>query len=125
MRMWMLPPERLCRKHLLGEHVELHMLVGSMRRGKNIDGFLAGKLVDPRLIFQRHEQLVREMRRRGYAHASPLNEEECRALMQGYGFPQEGIDLRANERELRRRCEDCARNMALGPAAGAASTPAP
>ena len=43
MRMWMLPPKGLCRKHLLGEHVELHMLLGSMRRGKNIDGFLLSK----------------------------------------------------------------------------------
>ena len=54
MRMWMLPPETMCRKHLLGEHVELHMLLGSLRRGKNIDGFLAGKLVDPRRMFRRH-----------------------------------------------------------------------
>ena len=54
MRMWMLPPEMMCRKHLLGEHVELHMLLGSLRRGKNIDGFLAGKLVDPRRMFRRH-----------------------------------------------------------------------
>ena len=38
MRMWMLPPECMCRKHLLGEHVELHMLLGSMRRGKSIEG---------------------------------------------------------------------------------------
>lgn len=57
MRMWMLPPETMCRKHLLGEHVELHMLLGSLRRGKNIDGFLAGKLVDPRRMFRRHEEL--------------------------------------------------------------------
>lgn len=44
MRMWMLPPETMCRKHLLGEHVELHMLLGTMKRGRRIDGFLAGKL---------------------------------------------------------------------------------
>ena len=66
MRMWMLPPETMCRKHLLGEHVELHMLLGSLRRGKNIDGFLAGKLVDPRRMFRRHGELVLEMERRGY-----------------------------------------------------------
>jgi len=28
MRMWMLNPKALCRKHLMGEHVEIHMLVG-------------------------------------------------------------------------------------------------
>lgn len=37
MRMWMLPTAGMCRKHLLGEHVELHMLLGSLRRGKNIE----------------------------------------------------------------------------------------
>lgn len=54
MRMWMLPTAGMCRKHLLGEHVELHMLLGSMRRGKNIEGFLSGGLVDPQRIFARH-----------------------------------------------------------------------
>ena len=45
MRMWMLPPAGMCRKHLLGEHVELHMLLGSLRRGKIFRAFyLAGWL---------------------------------------------------------------------------------
>ena len=61
MRMWMLPPAGMCRKHLLGEHVELHMLLGSLRRGKNIEGFLSGGLVDPQSIFARHEELVAEI----------------------------------------------------------------
>lgn len=108
MRMWMLPPETMCRKHLLGEHVELHMLLGTMKRGKRIDGFLAGRLVDPRLVFRRHEQLVREMLRRGYRHASPMDEAECRAAARGYGSPQPGIDVEANAKELRRRCPECA-----------------
>ena len=40
MRMWMVNPEILCRKHLLGEHVELHMLVGWIIKGKSIQGYL-------------------------------------------------------------------------------------
>lgn len=28
MRMWMVDPKIMCRKHLLGEHLELHMLAG-------------------------------------------------------------------------------------------------
>lgn len=108
MRMWMLPPETLCRRHLLGEHVELHMLLGSMRRGRNIDGFLAGRLVDPRFVFQRHEQLVREMERRGYRHASPMDEQACLEVARRYSGPQQGIDIRGNAEELRRRCPECA-----------------
>ena len=98
MRMWMLPPETMCRKHLLGEHVELHMLLGSLRRGKNIDGFLAGKL-------------VLEMERRGYRHASPLDEAECETLARRYGRTGTGIDAGANAAELARRCPECAKRL--------------
>ncbi|MEZ0346180.1 MAG: pyrimidine dimer DNA glycosylase/endonuclease V, partial [Infirmifilum sp.] len=28
----MVPPSIMCDRHLLGEHVELHMLVGALRR---------------------------------------------------------------------------------------------
>lgn len=80
MRVWMLPPETMCHKHLLGEHVELHMLLGSLWRGKSIDGFLAGKLVGPRHMFRRHEELVLEMERHGYRHTSPLDEAEYETL---------------------------------------------
>lgn len=111
MRMWMLPPETMCRKYLLGEHVELHMLIGSLRRGKNIDGFLAGKLVDPRRMFRRHEELVLEMERRGYRHASPLDEAECETLARRYGRTGTGIDAGANAAELARRCPECAKHL--------------
>lgn len=47
MRMWMLPPETMCRKHLLGEHVELHMLLGSLRRGKTLTGSSPGSWWTP------------------------------------------------------------------------------
>lgn len=73
MRLWPVPPSTLCRKHLLGEHVETHMMVGSILRGKRMEGFYDG-LIDTRLIRIRHDALVVEMLRRGYRHASPLPE---------------------------------------------------
>lgn len=36
MRMWMVPPELMCRQHLLGEHVELHMFVGAINKGTSV-----------------------------------------------------------------------------------------
>ena len=111
MRMWMLPPESLCRRHLLGEHVELHMLLGAMKRGKNLRGFLEGGLADPRRLYERHEQLAREMERRGYRHRSPMDEAECRAAARRYGCAQARVDPEANARELQRRCPDCARRL--------------
>ena len=100
MRMWMVSPELMCRNHLLGEHVELHMLAGCIQRGKNINGFLEKGLVDPSLIHSRHEELVREMERRGYRHQSPIAE---------IGFPASGacLDPQANLNELSSRCPVC------------------
>lgn len=46
MRMWMVPPRHMCRKHLLGEHVELHMFVGSIKNGVRVEGYLANNLGD-------------------------------------------------------------------------------
>ena len=76
MRIWDLPPERLCRQHLLGEHRELHGLWNIVAQGKR--GYSRhpetvrwqGKLA---ALFRRHELLVAEMERRGYHHASPLD----------------------------------------------------
>lgn len=99
MRMWLVDPRLMCSQHLLGEHVELHMLVGSLNRGKNIAGFLEHGLVELRSIRRRHAELVAEMTRRGYVHKSPLPE---------FGRRRAGnVDPAANLKELARRCSDC------------------
>ena len=101
MRMWNVPPAVLCQKHLLGEHVEMHMFVGSINKGKSIAGFLADCLVDTRLIKQRHSELRVEMLARGMNHQSPLPEYEP--------TPVPGhVDVEANLVELARRCPACA-----------------
>lgn len=80
MRIWDIAPERLCRKHLLGEHVELHALWSILANDKQ--GYRQhpetkrweGKLP---ALFARHDALVAEMLRRGYAHRSPLPLEQA------------------------------------------------
>jgi hypothetical protein len=75
-RIWDVDPAVLCRSHLLGEHRELHGLWNILTRGKM--GYArhpetrrwVGRLA---ALFRRHEELVREMQRRGYRHASPLD----------------------------------------------------
>ena len=121
MRMWMLPPEGMCRKHLLGEHVELHMLLGSMRRGKNMDGFLSGGLVDPQLVFARHEELVAEMIRRRFKHTSPIDASECASLAARY-IGSTSINIAANAAELQRRCPDCTQLMQVSATAQSDTT---
>ena len=77
LRIWDLPPQRLCRAHLLGEHRELHGLwniltadkAGYRRHPETLrwEGRLAA-------LYARHAALVAEMEARGYRHASPLDE---------------------------------------------------
>lgn len=78
MRVWDIHPKHLCRKHLLGEHRELHGLWNILTKHKGRGGYShhpetirwVGK---QRALYMRHEQLVKEMIRRGYKHFSPLN----------------------------------------------------
>jgi hypothetical protein len=97
--MWMVDPCLMCRQHLLGEHVELHMLAASMRNGTSLQGFFDNKLIETHNVGRRHDQLVSEMRRRGFNHASPLTKVPRRRG--GH------VDRRANLVELSRRCEHC------------------
>lgn len=91
MRIWDLPPDKLCRQHLLGEHRELHALWSIITQGKR--GYAhhpetrrwRGRL---RALYLRHEALVAEMRRRGYHHRTPLDE----ALATGAGTQEEYVD---------------------------------
>jgi Pyrimidine dimer DNA glycosylase len=75
MRIWDLPPERLCRNHLLGEHRELHAIWSILTNNKT--GYSRhpevirwrGRL---KALYLRHQILVTEMGNRGYKHNSPL-----------------------------------------------------
>ncbi len=76
MRIWDIPPEKLCRNHLLGEHRELHAIWSIVTKGKK--GYAnhpETKRWRKRLkaLYQRHEGLVKEMSHRGYRHKSQLD----------------------------------------------------
>ncbi len=72
MRQWMCDPRIMCRQHLLGEHVEHHMFMGSIVKGLDMSGYLKLNLLEPASLFKRHDELVDEMGKRGYNHRSPL-----------------------------------------------------
>lgn len=109
MRMWMVNPSFLCRRHLLGEHVELHMLAGSILRGKRLDGFVSKGLLQPEAIGERHCALAAEMGRRGYSHQSPLDAEAVLEALTGY--PEQirvaRVDVCQAQQDLTARCSDC------------------
>jgi hypothetical protein len=102
--MWMVDPNILCRKHLLGEHVELHMLVGHLRLGRKVDGFVLNNCVEPKAIGARHRALAAEMERRGYAHASPLRQ----PVVARHQHPEATVNAAASLGDLTVRCKDCA-----------------
>ena len=99
MRMWMVNPKQMCSRHLLGEHVEIHMLVGTLRRKRSIAGFIANGLLEVHSLRRRHEALVAEMLRRGMKHRSPLP--KIRLVRMGR------VNRSENLRELARRCSQC------------------
>ena len=99
MRMWLVDPAGMCRQHLLGEHVELHMLVGTLERGKSIQGFLDGGLIDTSKIRDRHTDLEVEMTLRGYKHKSPLSFV--------HDDPDGYVDVDGSLEDLHARCNEC------------------
>ena len=100
-RMWCVPPQLMCRQHLLGEHKEIHQLVGAMLKDRwgVVRGHAERGQIQTSIIKSRHAALVREMLARGYNHASPLPD-----------FPRTSIgrvDPDNSMRDLAQRCERC------------------
>lgn len=59
MRHWLVRPDLMCEKHLLGEHVECHMFQGSMRGNISLTGFYEGGLFfGPSFLLHRHSELM-------------------------------------------------------------------
>ncbi len=91
MRVWDVNPATLCRKHLLGEHRELHGLWNILTLHKGKGGYSRhpetkrwiGKL---RALYLRHEMLIKEMAKRGYMHYSPLNKKYARGKAKQTSF---------------------------------------
>jgi len=108
MRVWDVAPKTLCRKHLLGEHRELHGLWNILTKHGGVGGYSrhpetrrwVGKTM---ALYLRHEALVEEMKRRGYEHRSPLDKK----LAKGKRVQDELIDSLPRQRKLLREkpCE--------------------
>ena len=98
MRMWMVDPGLLCNAHLLGEHVETHMFVGTISKGGSLRGYVERGLVETSRLRERHDGLAGEMQRRGMRHDSPLPD-----------FTDPGLGKVSIERSLHDLAERCPR----------------
>ncbi len=91
MRIWDIPPEKLCRNHLLGEHREIHAvwtIITCSKKGYSSHPETIrwkGKL---KALYLRHEIVTAEMSRRGYKHFSPLDS----SLVSGNSLQDEFVD---------------------------------
>ena len=80
MRIWDIDPKKLCRKHLLAEHRELHGLWNILTKHGGIGGYSrhpetlrwVGK---EGALYNRHQALVTVFLQRGYRHQTPLNQQ--------------------------------------------------
>lgn len=104
----MVDPENLCRNHLLGEHNEIHKLLGGVLRHPYGLAILKGQAednnVDMQSLAARHDELVVEMKRRGYDH-----DDKQGWIVSGVAhfFPGTEISSNRNLVELAENCEDC------------------
>jgi len=101
MRIWDLPAKDLCRKHLLGEHRELHAIwsiyINDRQGYRNHPETKrwAGKL---KALFARHEALVHELGQRGYSHHSELD----KSLAVGSEIQTQLINSKQEQRNILR-----------------------
>lgn len=107
MRQWHVNPALMCRKHLLGEHVEHHMFVGSILKDISMDGYIRDRLLDINTLHSRHEEIVREMLARGMNHKSDLLPIPKEKLLRYSNTVCNMYSEEENLKELARRCEDC------------------
>lgn len=104
MRMWEVNCQYLCNQHLLGEHLEMHMFAGAIRKGTSIKGYLQKGLVNPRMITKRHNELAKEMRNRGMKHQSPLK-------LSRKNLPEGSVDKQVSLMTLIERCSNCKKRI--------------
>ena len=112
--MWMTDVSQMCRQHLLGEHKEIHQLMGSLKKKMNLNGYVEKNCIEISSIISRHQTLVDEMIRRGYNHHSPI--EPMLEFEQIIEYLTDDIrnfkiDKESSKIELLQRCTHCQSNF--------------
>jgi hypothetical protein len=95
----------MCQKHLLGEHVETHMFLGTLRKRIAVDGYIFNNLFEPESLQKRHDEIATEMTNRGMNHRSPLEVvEELEHLPQIYRHAK--VEVTPSLEDLLNRCPE-------------------
>lgn len=111
MRMWMIDPKLLCKKHLLGEHGEIHKHKHNFEKHHSIKNRILKGQIEPSSMKIRHDELALEMLRRKYNHKSPYELPDISYL------PKEEQEFKVNINDsiidIMERCEECRCNIML------------
>lgn len=106
MRMWMIDPKLLCRKHLLGEHGEIHKHRHNFEKHHRIDKRISPVVqIEPMSMQSRHDELSIEMKVRGYNHNSIYTQPDISYLQPEYRKAK--VDTVVSLEDLCNRCNDC------------------
>ena len=105
MRMWMVDPRILCRKHLLGEYNELHKHRHVFVKQHKIDGYIKNNCIEPMHMKRRHDQLAHEMEWRGYNHKSNYEQPDISYLPDHQQYYR--VNVPNALKDLLDRCEHC------------------
>ena len=106
MRMWMINPKYLCRKHLLGEHGEIHKFRHNFVKKHSISGRVSPVVqIEPESMKTRHDELADEIIRRGMNHKSPYELPDLSYLPDWDRYAM--VDPVTSWNDLKNRCPHC------------------
>lgn len=103
MRMWMIPPEYMCHKHLNGEHNEIHKHLPSLYRGISVKGrYERFAQIQLNALQSRHDLLAEYLN-----HKSPVEVDEYLIFKNYPQYYFVNVDITYNVLDLASRCADC------------------
>jgi len=109
----MINPKLLCRKHLLGEHGEIHKHRHNFEKHHKIDRRISPVVqIEPKSMQTRHDELAMEMLRRGFNHKSPYEQPDISYLPEHQRFAEVDLDISIDD--LINRCPECFKNIKNG-----------
>jgi len=102
----MVASELLCRNHLLGEHNEIHKHKHNFVKHHSIKNRIFPEVqIEPNSMKLRHDELAKEMLRRGYNHNSDYEQPDLGYLKEEERYAK--VDINVSINDLRNRCKMC------------------
>ena len=111
MRMWMVNTNLMCNQHLLGEHCECHMFLGTLKKGLHLDGYVDKNCLELSSLKKRHDLLANEMILRGMNHKTPLNYPNSYSFGQSKYVKRSKVNKKKSYLDLIFRCKECKKRI--------------